>query len=153
MHPQKNSKFPEDFFINLAKAQPKRNQQILAPIITEKKKKRSSPNPPEDATPYFRPLSKYSSCSNLLKIFDTPISRFIKPKFPNTDTRKVLLPSLKPQIHSKKKDVNLRSTAQFKIIHKKLFSSNQSTDPGVTFSRSSLVNSRESQNLNIFTNN
>ena len=152
MQPQKNQKFPKDFFVTLTKEHPKRKMHALAPIITTNKKKIASALLPEDTTPYFKPLSKYSSCSNILKIYDTPILPPKKKILPISDTRKVVLPSLKPKLHLKKeKHSNWISTMAFDVIHKKLFSDNQSTDLGVTFSRNSISNSRESLHSNIFT--
>lgn len=154
MQPQKNPKFPRDLFVTLNKDQPRRKMHALAPIITKTKKQKDSPSPLEDITPYFKPMSKYSSCCNLVKIFDTPVLPYKIINFPSSDKRKIVLPSLKPKMHLKKEsNPNSISPVAFNVIHKKLFSDNQSTDLGATFSRDSVINSRASFELNIFPHN
>ena len=148
MNPHTHNKFPHDFFENPPSTNIKRKKYILPPLCIKAKVKNISLNPAQDLTPYFKPLAKHSSCVNILRPYETPNISKVKPSL--LKTKKVILPTLKPHLHSKKNEVNLRSTLAFEKLDDKFFEKNEDKFLGVTFSRNTMINSRESLASNIF---
>ncbi|OMJ77722.1 hypothetical protein SteCoe_22626 [Stentor coeruleus] len=151
MRPHKHISFPDDFFKNEFQESKKPRKVKLAPIMTKKRPIVPIFVPQDEVTPYFKPLNKYSSCSDLFRQFDSPSIQSIQLNIPTSpNSKKVMLPSLKPQLHSRKKKKNLRSSAAFELKSKNVLGNNKIKDFGITFSNNSIISSRDSQSTNIF---